>query len=139
MAHVKLTETDCWCGLPFAMPTRLYEQCRKEGETFYCPLGHSVAFKEPEADQLRRERDRLKQRLAQQEDTIKSWAEEAERHKKAATAAKGQVTKLRKRAKHGVCPCCSRTFQNLAAHMKTKHPKFEPEEPLTVIEGGKAA
>ena len=31
------------------------------------------------------------------------------------------------RARHfqnGVCPCCTRTFPNLAAHMKTKHPDF---------------
>jgi hypothetical protein len=26
---------------------------------------------------------------------------------------------------NGVCPCCNRTFQNLARHMAGKHPDYE--------------
>lgn len=28
------------------------------------------------------------------------------------------------RAKNGTCPCCTRTFKQLAAHMKNKHPEY---------------
>lgn len=44
------------------------------------------------------------------------------------TAQKAQTTKARnqlKRVKHGVCPCCSRSFQNLRRHIETKHPTFQ--------------
>lgn len=32
----------------------------------------------------------------------------------------------------GVCPCCKRTFQQLARHMKCKHPKYRTEGPGAV-------
>ncbi len=32
--------------------------------------------------------------------------------------------RTRKRVGSGVCPCCSRTFQQLARHMKAKHPAY---------------
>ena len=61
-----------------------------------------------EREKLRRERDQLKQQLAYKDDEI---------------AAKGkQLTRLQKRIHAGVCPCCNRTFTNVARHMKTKHP-----------------
>lgn len=41
---------------------------------------------------------------------------------------KGEVTKLKKRIANGVCPCCKRSFCNLAAHMKTQHPEYTKEE-----------
>ena len=56
-----------------------------------------------------------------------------------ASAARGQVTKLKNRAAAGVCPCCNRQFQNLKNHMATKHPEFNAPENLKVIEGGRVA
>jgi 4-hydroxy-3-methylbut-2-en-1-yl diphosphate synthase IspG/GcpE len=32
---------------------------------------------------------------------------------------------LAKRAKAGVCPCCNRTFSNMAEHMKKQHADFD--------------
>lgn len=117
MPLIDLTETSCWCGLPFAMPTSLYKICKNDGTRFYCPLGHRIVFKETQADKYRRERDRLQQQLAY----VSDERDAAERRE---AAQKGQVTKLKKRANAGVCPCCNRTFQNLHRHMKTKHPGF---------------
>lgn len=40
-------------------------------------------------------------------------------------------TRTRNRIAAGVCPCCNRTFQNLADHMRTLHADYvaaEPEE-----------
>jgi hypothetical protein len=45
----------------------------------------------------------------------------AERRRRAEKAAK---TKIKNRVAKGVCPCCNRTFQNLADHMKSKHPDY---------------
>lgn len=39
-------------------------------------------------------------------------------------AEKAAKTRLKNRAKAGVCPCCNRTFKQLAAHMKTQHPNW---------------
>ncbi len=39
-------------------------------------------------------------------------------------AQKAAKTKLKNRIKHGVCPCCKRTFQNIAKHIATKHPGY---------------
>lgn len=43
------------------------------------------------------------------------------------TAAVGQVTKLKNRVGHGVCPCCNRSFGNLARHIESEHPTFIAE------------
>ena len=137
MARVDLTETDCWCGLPFAIPTRLFNQCKNNGTTFHCPLGHAIVFSETEADKLRRERDRLKQREAQKNDQINDLHERIDTEERRTAAYKGQVTKMKKRAKAGVCSCCNRHFVNLERHMASKHPNMDPEEELKVIEGGK--
>jgi hypothetical protein len=37
------------------------------------------------------------------------------------------VTKIKNRVGHGVCPCCTRSFQNLARHMASEHPTFAAE------------
>lgn len=43
-------------------------------------------------------------------------------------AAEGRTRAVKRRVAAGVCPCCTRTFQNLAAHMQNKHPGFPTEE-----------
>lgn len=42
-------------------------------------------------------------------------------------AARGQVTRLKRRAANGVCPCCTRTFADLKRHMANQHPDFTLE------------
>lgn len=108
------------CAIHWLMPKYLDDRRRKDKESFYCPNGHPQAYIESEAERLRRERDRLTQRLAEKDDTIRDL--EASRR-----AALGQVTKLKKRVGNGVCPCCTRTFTNLSRHMATCHPDFKAE------------
>lgn len=43
-------------------------------------------------------------------------------------AYKGNVTKLKKRASAGLCPCCNRHFTNLQRHIASKHPDINKEE-----------
>lgn len=121
------------CGIEFAVPGQFDEERRANGGGWYCPNGHAWQYREPDVVKLRRERDRLKQRLAQRDDTI-------EYLERSASAYRGQVTRLKKRAGTGTCPCCKRHFENLARHMKAKHPEYASEPPsdgLEVIEGGK--
>lgn len=125
------TDTCASCGIQFGMPDNYTAARRKDGKRFYCPNGHRLTYGDGENEEIRRERDRLKQQVARAEDY-------ADHHKRSAAAYQGQVTKLKKRAKAGVCSCCNRTFQNLADHMKTKHADMNPEAPLKVIDGARA-
>ena len=126
MARVEMIETDCTCGLPFALPKRLYNSVYKDGGTFYCPAGHALSWEETETDRQRRRADKLAQQVAQRDDEITNL----ENQKR---AAKGQITKLKKRASAGVCPCCHRTFQNVASHMQNRHPEFVKEQGTKVV------
>lgn len=109
------------CGVEFMMPSHFQRECSEQGDkrTWYCPNGHPRVYSESEADTLRRERDRLKQQAARLEDEKRA----AER---LADAAKAETARLRKRIGNGVCPCCNRSFANVAKHMKSKHPDVVP-------------
>lgn len=127
-----ITETCCNCGILFAM-TEDFKKDRLEkrpnDKSFYCPRGHPQHYLgEREEDKLRREVNSLRQNKAYLEDRRKEAEERAEHERRRANGYKGHATKITKRAKAGVCPCCNRTFQQLARHMATKHPTFTPIE-----------
>lgn len=125
-AMVKLERTTCWCGTPFMLPDRLLDNAINHGHTIYCPHGHSIAWKETEADRLRRERDRLKQDAARLENEKRgAWATATAQAERAAKAER-ETKRLKSRASAGVCPCCNRTFSNVQRHMKTKHKNVVP-------------
>jgi hypothetical protein len=111
------------CGVWHAFPETIYEHCYREGGFWSCPNGHRRGWdkgaEKKEVDLLRQERDRLKQRQAMLEDDIAAA-------RRLTAAAKAETTKLRKRVGAGVCPCCNRTFQNVARHMATKHSNVVP-------------
>lgn len=107
-----------FCFITFGVPKRLLTAKQQNGTEFWCPNGHDLNFQENENAKLRRERDLLRQRLAMKDDQI------AEANERTAAAQK-EIDRLAKRANHGVCPCCKRTFSQLARHMKDKHPEFK--------------
>lgn len=122
----QFTQFECVnCSVIFGLPVGFESYRRMDAKTFYCPHGHRMSWAETEADKLRRERDLLKQQNARLD-------EEAAAAKIAAAVAEAQraravkeATNLKRRAKNGTCPCCSRTFVELQRHMKTKHPEFK--------------
>lgn len=99
--------------------------CRRDGRSFYCPAGHRQSYQDSENDNVRRERDRLKQENARLEDCIRSQTSSTEFYKRQSAAMKGVATKMKNRIKVGVCPCCNRTFQDLARHMASQHKDFD--------------
>lgn len=125
--EVTLTEINCGeCGGTYAINERYRKQKHEDGGAWncpYCECGWGYADNN--------ENSRLRKQLAQ-EKKRKEWAEQdatnqkkraegAERKERGQRAAK---TRLRNRAREGVCPCCNRTFKQLSAHMKNKHPDF---------------
>ncbi len=121
-------QTSCpECGVEFALRTAFEDMLRRSGKGFYCPNGHSLKFGASEADRLRRERDLLKQQMARLEEEKQIAWNTANAQVARAKAAEQEAKRLRARVGHGVCPCCNRTFRDLADHMKTKHPDMTVE------------
>lgn len=120
------------CKVPFAMDDATHASAMrgKEEFTFHCPFGHAQHYISGEHPQdiLRRERDLLKQRLACRDDEIRDQRNIREHAERSASAYKGQVTRLKRRAAAGVCPCCNRHFVNLQRHMEGQHPEFREEK-----------
>jgi hypothetical protein len=113
--NLKLNLLDCCsCGAPIVLSEALERSLRESHRSFYCPSGHTQNFPgATEADKLRKALSAAeieKTRLTQQ-----------------ATAAQAETERLRKRISHGVCPCCKRSFKQLAAHMNRKHPDYGKE------------
>lgn len=116
---VQMTDMECGqCGIAFAVPETWRAEKQRDGGGWYCPNGHSRVYSEPDADKYKRllaeEKERHKRTLAQKNEADKRESE-----------VRAEFERAKKRAKHGVCPCCKRTFKQLAAHMKTKHPNFK--------------
>ena len=119
------------CKMLHAFPESLYQtaQQRKPDFSITCPNGHAWHYTKGESDleKMRRERDRAVQRVAEWSDAYEEQRKRADLADRRASAAKGQITKIKKRAAVGVCPCCNRTFSDLARHMAGKHPGYVAE------------
>lgn len=113
----ELSVETCWCGTVHAVPAALVNLQRREfndGEKptgIYCPLGHVwVPSGVPEIDKLRARNDKLAAQLTSTRDQLDT--------------ATADLAKHRKRTANGVCPCCKRSFVQLARHMKSQHPSY---------------
>jgi hypothetical protein len=110
------TETCCSCGIVFAFPDYMMDRCKNIGGDFYCPNGHQQHYTKTEVARLR---EKLDEQI-RHSTLLSERAIAAEKRKKKTQA---EINRLKKRASAGVCPCCNRTFQQLARHMKSKHPE----------------
>lgn len=113
------------CAVWHTIPEVVYETQRREGGFHSCPNGHMRGWDKGtdaiERENIRRERDRLKQDAARLADEIAA-------ERKRAEDAEKRVLQIKRRAAAGVCPCCNRTFLNIQRHMKSKHPNVVPLE-----------
>lgn len=133
---IRCVVLDCGsCGVPFTMPELVYNTQVEEGGFHTCPNGHTRGWDKSRSrrEEERREQERLKQSVAQKNDEIAELKAATSRLNAAVTAAKGESTKLKKRAAAGVCPCCHRRIWQMAAHMKSKHPEFVAAPNLKLV------
>lgn len=125
-------ETCYTCQVEFGLPASVHNVLRQMADkaTFYCPYGHAQSYVKGQSqeDKLRQERDRLAQRLAERDDTIRELHSDRLAALKRVAVEKGKVTRLKNRTAAGVCPCCNRHFTALERHMHTKHPEFKKED-----------
>jgi type II secretory pathway component HofQ len=117
--------------MAFAVPADVRARWLEHPTQFYCPQGHPQHYTETEVQRLQKQLAEAQEK-AQAATKRKEWAEQEAKNARAAEAAeraakdaerasKVRAQKKLKRVANGVCPCCNRTFQNLARHMKTKH------------------
>lgn len=111
---VLLTPVNCGeCGGTYGLNARYHQQARDKCTSWtcpYCKTGWGYSQQTTEAQKLQ---EQLKEEKRVHQRTL-ARANELEAAAKLAA----------QRAKHGVCPCCNRTFKQLAAHMKNRHPEF---------------
>lgn len=137
MADEIINSPCCNCKVPIWITASVDRYLRSSRATFYCINGHPQSYSaEPsEAEKLRKQleaeriaRQRAEQRVAERDDDVRMARARADRERNRANGYKGHATRITKRAKAGVCPCCNRTFKQLAAHMSSQHPQFTPIE-----------
>lgn len=115
------------CGhITFLSAEHIAER-RRDHKSFYCSVcGRSNHY--PGKSDLEELQGRLNSAIDQR-DTARRVSRDArlerDHVKRSLTAHKGHTTRIKNRIAAGVCPCCNRTFKNLARHMGNKHPDYK--------------
>jgi NMD protein affecting ribosome stability and mRNA decay len=113
----EMTQLKCGkCGITFNVPEYWRAEKQRTGDSWFCPNGHCRVYSESDAEKYRKLLEQEKQRHLK---TL-SRLNEAEAAEQKITK---ELSRVKKRVHAGVCPCCNRTFQQLARHMKNKHPE----------------
>lgn len=118
-----LTTINCGeCGGIYAIQER-YRREKQEAGGFwtcpYCKCGWGFG---------KSENDRLKADLETERNRSRIWKERAQAEERSKIAVRGHLTRTKKRIAGGACPCCKRSFTNLARHMSTQHPDYAEQE-----------
>ena len=121
----ELTVVGCWCGIKHAIPEGLYRKAKSDPNfNVHCPLGHSFVYRVSDTVKERERADRLAQQLASARDDVRIARIETTAARNRERAQKAAKTRIKNRVAAGVCPCCTRSFQNLARHMAGQHPDW---------------
>lgn len=118
---VKLVPITCCyngCGVQFALGSEFVERRMEDHAYWYCPNGHQQHWSQGN------ETERLKSQLEASRRIASNERDRRQRAERQRAAARGQVTKIKRRVGRGVCPCCNRTFADLGRHMTGQHPEF---------------
>jgi hypothetical protein len=111
------------CGVTFGLPAHYRRKRRQDHHTFYCPNGHSQYFpSETEAEKLRKELERERQRTVAAQNQTRMEREQREK-----------LERKMKRVDKGTCPECNRHFANVERHMKSKHAQHSATKKATGV------
>lgn len=127
---------ECYkCHVHFGMTQDHTARCKRDGDSFYCPNGHSQCYTETDLSRAKSEAAKARQEAAQAKkdaDTYYKWYKEQSEIKAATerrlSATRGAHTRLKNSIAAGKCPCCGKNVIQLEAHMRTKHPDFTKED-----------
>lgn len=117
------------CGMRYGGDSQwMQDKIDAHGST-YCPAGHSQWYP-GQSDKERAEAaaKRAQELLESERRHNQELRESCNAKDRRIAATKGHLTRIKNRVGAGVCPCCNRTFAQLAAHMKTQHPDYRKAE-----------
>lgn len=118
------------CSIDFGIGDDFMRRRREDHATFYCPNGHSNVYREDnEAQTLRKQLARANERARVASESERFFREKAAHERRSAAATRGHLTRLRNRIANGVCPCCTRSFDNVRRHIAGQHPDWAAEHP----------
>lgn len=106
------------CGVVYGLTADYEDRRRQDHKSFYCPNGHNLSYSQESRE------EKLKRQLEATSSQLSRTQSQLTVTKRQKAAAKGQLTKTKRRVANGVCPCCNRTFADLAAHMHGQHPEY---------------
>lgn len=119
------------CGILYAIPEGLNDAAhawhgdRNNGWKLCCPIGHTWWYiGETEIETQRRRAREARDTLARERAAHDQTRSHLRGEKIAKSRFRNERDALKERAAAGVCPCCNRTFRQLARHMKSQHPGF---------------
>jgi 1-aminocyclopropane-1-carboxylate deaminase/D-cysteine desulfhydrase-like pyridoxal-dependent ACC family enzyme len=110
------------CGGVYALNKAFTDHARANRGGYNCPYCQTRwCWNESDADRLRKQLETRERELreAKCETLRKQQLLDAEQQ------SREKAEKKLRRVSNGVCPCCKRTFSNLARHMATKHAKHQ--------------
>ena len=115
----------CTCHMDFAMSQDFERARRRDHKSWYCPAGHVQFFPgESDIERERRLRREAEEEEARERTRRRAEADQREAAERSLRATKGHLTRQRRRAAHGVCPVCPRTFANVEQHVAKQHPEY---------------
>ncbi|MCC7158854.1 MAG: hypothetical protein IT281_04890 [Ignavibacteria bacterium] len=113
------------CGVTFALTSSFVEKRRNDHKGFYCPNGCNRYYPGKSDEEI------LKEKLAAAQSNVEYWSrrstanyEKYEAEKRSKAAHKAHYTMLKRKVKKGQCPCCEKTFPDVAEHIKNTHPDY---------------
>jgi len=107
------------CGHTIYMSKIHNENVRKTHESFFCTYCGRTNYYPHKTKE-----EKLRAQLNATRDQLETIRHQRDRAEYKRRAEKGAKTRIKNRIANGVCPCCNRSFKNLAAHMKNKHPDY---------------
>lgn len=126
---VSFTAITCKCGGTYAIAKNYCDDKRINGGGWRCPYCEvSWGFWESENDRLTKQLAREKARHDQTRAEVDHQRQLKEAAERRAIGQRAAKTRIKNRIAHGVCPCCNRSFENLARHMKGQHPGYSSTE-----------
>lgn len=107
------------CGVTFGMARDFKNQRHTDGETFYCPAGHGMVYRETTKQEL----ERVRGQLAFNRELLAAESRNHEATANKLRGTKGALTRTKRRANAGVCLDCHRTFVDVVRHREKMHPE----------------
>ena len=106
-----------WCGHYVALPVEAWAKSQdgnNQDPKLVCPYGDSWIYKTSEVEKLRTD---LASVTAHRDRAL----ERANKAERSLDGALGEISRIKRRARNGVCQDCHRSFRNVAQHVRMKH------------------